>query len=121
MRSTSRTHDRIVSKYRFPTDELLKPLGISCCEIMRICAETPLRISFKKYGCDSRKEPDIIYELEDYYLVGEIKSRNTYNNYLKAKKQSLMYSSILNKCDIRNKPFVALGDSDPELIYQSIL
>lgn len=116
----SRLHDRIVNKYRFPTDELLIPLETTCCEIYKICSEVKLKNAFGAHGCRSEKEPDIIYQLDDHYLIGEIKGRNTFNNYLKAKRQAITYSRILNRCDITNKPFVALGDASPRLVYEPL-
>lgn len=120
MARSSKIHDQVLDRYKYPTDELLAPLNISHCEINKICAEIPLRVAFRNYGCNSNKEPDIIYVLDNCYLVGEIKGRSTYNNHRKAENKVLKYSRILSSCGVINVPFTGVGDSEPRLVYDNI-
>jgi len=109
-----------LKRYIKPKDYVLEALGIEREDILSIHYEIQLNKLFRNEGCRSRKTPDIIYRVEDslrcqYYLVGEIKSRENKHSLPRALEQSIAYSWELHNHGIPHMSFYAFSNKKPIL------
>lgn len=112
-RGSHKKHDRLVSLYKHPTNNMLRKIGLCSDDIITIHSELSFSKLLQSYGCYSNKTPDLIYKTEIdgelFYYVGEIKSGRSVTSKARAADKAMIYSKILNDYDIPHKPFIITG------------